>query len=133
MALLGTEYYDFGEDNCVIGQLNGLTYKYDTHTLPSLSLLDFCRVLITGRSCQVRLERFDRTLSKRTCKLPEFTVQTIEQSRSLNRPRLLVAYSEATNDRPFGGRMQPFVSGVITHPLYPHLIPAGTYLSGHVE
>jgi hypothetical protein len=103
-------------------------YKYDYAKLASLTLLDFCRVLFTGSSAVVVRQTFERTLSLPTSKLPPFTIQTRDQSRSLNRPVTLASDDAMIADRPIGGtRLGSVVVGVKEH--RPGvLLPSGNYL-----
>jgi hypothetical protein len=122
LALLSHEVRD--EDANVVGR----GYKYSTHDLPSLTLLDFVRVIVTGQSCKTTSESFLRTLSVGTSKLPPFTIQTAQQARSLNRPTTLKTLAEAAKDRPASGALAPFISGCIERNGI--LLPTGSYLHG---
>jgi len=112
----------------------GAPYKYPIHRLPALSLLDFVRVLVTGVSCKTVSERFDRTLSQGNSKLRPFTIRTIDQERSLNRPLLLQTLPEIVRDLPSGGRLVPFISGCGKNlSSKVGLIPAGSYCNEYYK
>lgn len=103
-------------------------YKYNVRELRSLTLLDFVRVLVTGTSCVVTKPTFLRTLSKPTSKLPAYTIQTSDQSRSLNRPAVLTTQVELARDRVVSKtRMVPCSTGVFAHKPGV-LLPSGSYL-----
>ena len=112
---------------------SGEDYKYNVLSLQSLTLLDFGRVLVTQRECQVLFERFDRTLSQRTSKLPEFSIRTVTQSRRLNYPRTLTTRDEVVRDHPSGAALAPMLCGLAHNPTRArHLWPAGTYVLPHM-
>lgn len=102
-------------------------YKYSLQTLTSLTLLDFLRVLVTGIPLKVVSDRFVRTLSQHTSKLPQFTIETKSQGRTLSRPKLLSNLTEIVKDKP-QGRLQPYMTGCAHASDNGVLWPSGTYL-----
>lgn len=109
-------------------------YKYSLYDLPSLTFLDFLRVLVTGSSCKTVSTTFTRTLSLPTSKLPSFSVKTSLQARTLNRPALLCTLADVGCDKPSEGRMVPFVPGCAQLDILRGVLkPSGTYLlTSHV-
>lgn len=127
LDLLASEQYDDDNINLVSsGPDSPKKYKYDCHALQSLTVLDFLRVLITGKCCRTSKEAFTRNLSVSTSKLPSFTVKTFDQTRTLSRPQLLDK-EHAKKDIP--PTTQPFVSGCVQLDSNSGvLFPTGQYL-----
>lgn len=126
--LLVDESFD-GDD--AVGTWRQKTYKYSTISLRALTLLDFVRVLATGRTCVAVRDLFDRVLSIATSKLSEYSIVTVPRTISLNRPRLLDTLDEMLQDRKLdhADRGSAFVSGLVRLPGHPvGLYPSGTYL-----
>jgi DNA polymerase type B, organellar and viral len=128
-TLLNRETYEADD---VTGVWGGKEYKYSLRELRTLTLLDFVRVLSTGRSCATLSNGIDHTLSLPTSKLPSYVLINKAQTRSLNRPRALRTHREMLTGVPEGQFQDTFMSGLISLPTHPHcLFPAGTYLEVH--
>jgi hypothetical protein len=132
-TLLNTETYGDTNDE-VVGLWGSEEYKYNLKALRTLTLLDFVRVLSTGRSCATVSSGIDHTLSLPTSKLPSYVLINKTQTRSLNRPRALRSLREMQTGVPEGEfHKDTFMSGLISLPAtHPNcLFPAGTYLEFH--